>query len=1120
MTASGDLYFADTFNSAIREINASSGDINTVAGGSGFGYTGDGGAATAALLSDPGGVAVDSSGNLFIADTGNGVIREVSAATGDISTSAGADGGLVYTNDDGPATAATLANPDGIVVDSQGDIFIADEFFNVVREVNGTTGMMTTIAGNGTYGYIGDGGQATDAELADPAGLALDGKGDLFIADSANNVIREVNLTTGVITTVAGDGTYGGTGDGGAATQAELSNPAGVAVDSSGNIFIADEYDNEIREVSAATGDINTIAGDGTYGFGGDGGQATDANLSDPSAVALDGSGDLFIADTDNDVIRELNLTSGVITTVAGTPDVNDFTGDGGAPTAATLDGPVGIAVDSTGDLYIADTYNNAIREVSTPGGGQTVTVAKANLTITASDASKTYGTADSFAGQDFTTSALVAGDSVTSLTFASAGAASSAPVGTDPIVPSAAVGSGLSNYNITYANGTLTVTPAALTITASNASKGFGTTQSFAGTEFTETGLVTANGDAISTVTLSSTGAPASATVGNYSIVPSAAVGTGLGNYTIAYDNGTLAVTTATLTITAANASKVYGQTHTFAGTEFTTTGLTQGGSVTSVTLSSAGAAQSAAVGSDPITASAAVGSGLSNYTIVYDPGSLSVTPAALTITANNASKAIDTTASLGDTAFTQTGLVTANGDSVTSVTLTSTGAPAAAALGTYPIVPSAAVGTGLGNYTITYDNGTLTVAPAVLTITAQDASKVYGQSLTLGDTAFTVSGLTDGGSVTSVTLTSAGTAASAAVGTDPIVASAAVGSGLSNYTIVYDPGTLTVTPVALTITAGNASKTYGDTATLGTTNFTASGLVTANGDAISGVTLASTGAAATAGANTYPITASAALGNGLSNYTITYDPGVLTVNKAALTITANSATMTSGQAIPALSAAYSGFKNGDTSASLTTPAVIATTATSSSPAGTYPITVSGATSPNYAITFASGSLTVNPSTPPTPAATVESVTVKKMKVKKKTTEVIVVQFSEAMNQADAQNINLYTLVTSPTKKKQKSKAFPLATATYSASAMTVTLTTHKALVLNPPLKLTLNTSGLLDGLGRPLSGSPVATLSRVGAGTVTGARPLASTGGLSGHVVDALLGAGLRVDARRAKA
>ena len=208
-----------------------------------------------------------------------------------------------------------------------------------------------------------------------------------------------------------------------------------------------------------------------------------------------------------------------------------------------------------------------------------------------------------------------------------------SATVGTDPIVPSAAAGSGLSNYTITYVNGTLTVNPAPLTITANNDSKTYGTLKTFSGTAFTETGLVTANGDTITGVTETSTGAPVSATVGTDPIVPSAATGSGLSNYTISYVNGTLTVNPATLTITANNDSKTYGTLKTFSGTAFTETGLVtaNGDTITGVTETSTGAPVSATVGTDPIVPSAAAGSGLSNYTITYVNGTLTVNPATL---------------------------------------------------------------------------------------------------------------------------------------------------------------------------------------------------------------------------------------------------------------------------------------------------------------------------------------------------------------------------------------------------------------------------------------------------------------------------------------------------------
>ena len=210
--------------------------------------------------------------------------------------------------------------------------------------------MITTVAGNGTYGYSGDNGPATAAELEDPR-LAVDAYGDLFIADSGDDRIREVDLSTGVITTVAGNGTYGYGGDNGQATAAELGDPAGLAVDAYGDLFIADAGTERIREVDLATGVITTIAGNGTYGYAGDNGPATAAELFGPGALAVDGAGHLFIADTENSRVREVDLSTGVITTVVGN-GTRDYGGDG-SQAAATGLCPAGLVVDATGSLSL-----------------------------------------------------------------------------------------------------------------------------------------------------------------------------------------------------------------------------------------------------------------------------------------------------------------------------------------------------------------------------------------------------------------------------------------------------------------------------------------------------------------------------------------------------------------------------------------------------------------------------------------------------------------------------------------------------------------------------------------------------------------------------------------------
>ncbi len=360
---SGNLFIADTANNVIREVVATTGIIQTVASNGTYGYGGDGGAATSATLSSPYGIFVDASGNLFIADSGNNVIREVVAATDIIQTVAG-NGTYGYGGDGGAATSATLSYPNGIFVDAAGNLFIADSSNNVIREVVAATDIIQTVAGNGAYGYGGDGGAATSATLSYPYGIFVDASGNLFIADFGNNVIREVVATTGFIQTVAGNNFYSYGGDGAAATGAQLNSPAAIASDAAGNLFIVDQYNNVIREVVATTGIIQTVAGNGTYGYGGDGGAATSATLDYPYGVSIDASGNLFVADTNNCVIREVVAATGLIQTVAGTPQSCNYSGDGGAATSATLSYPYGIFVDASGNLFIADSGNNVIREV------------------------------------------------------------------------------------------------------------------------------------------------------------------------------------------------------------------------------------------------------------------------------------------------------------------------------------------------------------------------------------------------------------------------------------------------------------------------------------------------------------------------------------------------------------------------------------------------------------------------------------------------------------------------------------------------------------------------------------------------------------------------------------
>jgi len=387
LDGSGNIFIADTYNSVIREVTIANGNIQTVAGtyyawSDLCNYSGDGGPATSAYLCLPNGIVVDASENIFIADTENSVIREAVAATGNIQTVAG-DGTVGYTGDGGSAISAELNYPSEIVVDTSGNIFIADTDNFVIREVS--SGTINTIIGNNTLAYSGDGGLATNAALNAPGTVSVDTAGDLFIADTDNSVIRDLVASTGDIQTTAGTGIAGYTGDGGLATVAELNYPSGVFLDASGNIFVADTENSVIREVAAATGDIQTIAGNGTPGYSGDGGAPTSAELNNPAGVVLDASGNIYIADAGNSAVRVINTGTVAVTiagitiqpatiqTVAGNgtgcTDTSSGCGDSGPATSAELNFPSGISLDSGGDIFIADSFSDAVREVAASTG-------------------------------------------------------------------------------------------------------------------------------------------------------------------------------------------------------------------------------------------------------------------------------------------------------------------------------------------------------------------------------------------------------------------------------------------------------------------------------------------------------------------------------------------------------------------------------------------------------------------------------------------------------------------------------------------------------------------------------------------------------------------------------
>jgi DNA-binding beta-propeller fold protein YncE len=341
------------------------GVIRTVAGSNTRGFSGDGGSATSAAFDQPRAAAVGPDGTVYVSDTFNHRIRRVDPGGG-VTTLVGT-GQAAYSGDGGPANAATLHWPHGVAVDPAGAaLYIADSANHRIRRVDLASGVITTVAGGSAPGFGGDGGPAVAAQLQDPKAVWVAPSGDVYIADSGNERIRRIN-PSGTISTVAGTGVPGYAGDDGPALAAQFDGPRGVAGDSAGNLYVADDNNNRMRRIDPA-GVITTVAGTGAADFSGDGGPARTAVLNHPRGVAVDGQGNVFIADTMNARIRMVD-PAGIISTVAGCGR-HGFGGDGGPATGARMFEPRGVAVNTAGHLFVADTYNDRVRRVEDPRPG------------------------------------------------------------------------------------------------------------------------------------------------------------------------------------------------------------------------------------------------------------------------------------------------------------------------------------------------------------------------------------------------------------------------------------------------------------------------------------------------------------------------------------------------------------------------------------------------------------------------------------------------------------------------------------------------------------------------------------------------------------------------------
>ncbi|MBI3952133.1 MAG: hypothetical protein HY314_16925 [Acidobacteria bacterium] len=344
--------------------------IVTVAGTGVAGFSGNGGLAADAQLNTMQGLTVDGAGNLYIAEVTNHVIRRVDAS-GHISTVAGLGPDQAgFNGDNQPAAQAKLAAPSDVALDRAGNLYIADNGNNRIRRVD-SSGMIATVAGGGSPADgLGDGGPATAAALKNPCAIVFDAAGNLYIADAGNLRIRRVDATTGIITTIAGSGVFGFSGDGGPATSAKFKNLSDLAIGPAGDIFVADTFNNRVRRIST-DGIITTVVGNGTFLVNGpedlkDGGPAVDAVVRWPFGLAFESAGNLLIAENGSNRIRRVNV-SGIIGTVAGSgdPRIGGDGGDGGPADQAKLNGPSGVIVDALGNIYISDSRNFRVRKVN-----------------------------------------------------------------------------------------------------------------------------------------------------------------------------------------------------------------------------------------------------------------------------------------------------------------------------------------------------------------------------------------------------------------------------------------------------------------------------------------------------------------------------------------------------------------------------------------------------------------------------------------------------------------------------------------------------------------------------------------------------------------------------------
>ena len=994
VTGSGKITFGLTGVGTGPLAALAPGVISTVAGNGTAGGAGNNGPATSAQLNNPLKVAVDSAGNIYIVNSNGQDVQKVTASSSTISIVAG-NGTSGYSGDGGAATSAQLKSPWGLGIDSAGNIYIADSANCRIRKVTVGTNKIATVAGTGTCSYSGDGGLATSAGIMAPTSdIAFDSYGNWYFGENGDHRVRKVNISTGIITTMAGNGISGYSGDGSAAINAEINNPSGVALDGSGNIYISDWVTAVVRKVTVSTGIISTVAGTGTVGFSGDGGPAIDAELSAIGSLTVDQVGNIYIADTGNNRIRVVNAADGTISTLAGNGTAG-YTGDGGQATAAEMNFSVDIALDSAGNLYIGDVSNNVVRKVNVSQSQLRYPTSTAVGTTDSTDDPRT-ATVTNIGNASLTISVPSSGTNPSVSAYFQLDNSTTCP----ELYTASSAGTLTAGAECTYA------VDFAPTIAGSNLGSVVLTDNSLNASGSSQTISLSGTAIAVNTTTIVSSSANPSTYLGsvtftaNVAPVSGLSVPTGTVQFKIDGSNVGSPVSLSSGTATYATTTLTAG-THSIAAV-YTTISSNYNSSTSSTFTQTVNKATPTITWATPsaIAYGTALSSTQLNATSGGVAGSFAYSPASGTVLTAG-SQTLNVTFTPTDT----TSYNSASGSvalTVNKATPTVSAWPTASAITYGQTLASSTLSGGTASVSGAFAWTTSSTAPGAgtpsesVTFTPSDTTDYNtpaagSVTVTVNKATPTVSvwptasAITYGQTLASSTL-SGGTASvsGAFAWTTP---STAPGAGTPSESVTFTPTdttdyntpaagsiSVTVNKAPLTITASSPTVSYGSSVPTITPSY--SGFMNSQTSSVlTTQPTCTTTYTVTSAAGTSPSTSCS--GAAAANYSISYVPGTVTVNQTPLTITASSPTVSYGASVPTITPTYSGFMNSQNSSVLTTQPTCTTTYTVTSAAGLSPSTsCSGAAAANYSIGYVAGAVTVTKATPTVSWATPSAIT------------------------------------------------------------------------------------------------------------------------------------------------